>query len=307
MSLNSVFGSAKATQEADNVIMVQVGKHGKYLDVKKNRFDGELGKVPFFYDTDTERFVERATPDMPLPVARVVQTHPHGRQSRARGGDAGLFASAAAVAASTRRGGSQDTEDASSSPVGRDSDGDSDTQVADVTAPLPRAVSTPVVPPDVSLFTTLRRGAEPSSAATRDSVQPSSEARVVARQHPRQRRRVDPAAASLLGGAAPRPTNAQRVRARASGSLPSLEADVNMALLAESVSESCPPAPADSMFASSVADAAGGGAAGSQPTPLRRVGRPSSEALAAEAEKPREPMFQPSNSSSWPEEDIITS
>ena len=188
MSLNSVFGSAKATQEADNVIMVQVGKHGKYLDVKKNRFDGELGKVPFFYDTDTERFVERATPDMPLPVARVVQAHPHGRQSRARGGDAGLFASAAGVAASTRRGGSQGIEDAGPSPVGHASDGDSDTQVADVAAPLPRTVSTPVVPPDVSLFTSLRRGAEPASATTSNSVQPSSEVRVVARQQPRQRR-----------------------------------------------------------------------------------------------------------------------
>lgn len=40
---SSIFGSAKATQEADNVLIIQQGRHYRFLDIKKNRFDGELG------------------------------------------------------------------------------------------------------------------------------------------------------------------------------------------------------------------------------------------------------------------------
>ena len=39
-------GSAKATQEADAVIILQNDGMVKYLDVRKNRFDGDLGVVP---------------------------------------------------------------------------------------------------------------------------------------------------------------------------------------------------------------------------------------------------------------------
>lgn len=44
----SIFGSAKASQEADNVIILQskTGTAQKYLQVTKNRFDGVLGRVP---------------------------------------------------------------------------------------------------------------------------------------------------------------------------------------------------------------------------------------------------------------------
>lgn len=46
LGLCSVSGTAKATQEADNVVILQKleGNH-RFLDVKKNRFDGELGRV----------------------------------------------------------------------------------------------------------------------------------------------------------------------------------------------------------------------------------------------------------------------
>lgn len=76
LSMNSIFGTAKATQEADNVFILQaVPKHGgasgggnysrsnhkgntdeddttlvKSLDVKKNRFDGKLGCIPLDFD-----------------------------------------------------------------------------------------------------------------------------------------------------------------------------------------------------------------------------------------------------------------
>jgi len=44
----SIFGTAKASQEADNVIILQnkKGTAQKYLQVTKNRFDGVLGRVP---------------------------------------------------------------------------------------------------------------------------------------------------------------------------------------------------------------------------------------------------------------------
>ena len=50
LGLPSIFGSAKATQEADAVIIVGIILQNdgavKFLDVRKNRYDGELGVVP---------------------------------------------------------------------------------------------------------------------------------------------------------------------------------------------------------------------------------------------------------------------
>ncbi|KAI8138477.1 P-loop containing nucleoside triphosphate hydrolase protein [Fennellomyces sp. T-0311] len=37
LEINSVFGSAKVTQEADNVVIIQKGEQARYLDIKKNR------------------------------------------------------------------------------------------------------------------------------------------------------------------------------------------------------------------------------------------------------------------------------
>ena len=53
-----MFGTAKATQEADNVIIVQCTNDGKFLDVRKNRFDGDIGRVPIVFDTQRQMFVE---------------------------------------------------------------------------------------------------------------------------------------------------------------------------------------------------------------------------------------------------------
>ena len=52
---SSVFGTAKATQEADNVIILQRGRRWRYLAVRKNRVDGELGMVPYRYDKASGR------------------------------------------------------------------------------------------------------------------------------------------------------------------------------------------------------------------------------------------------------------
>nr|CCA20483.1 twinkle protein putative [Albugo laibachii Nc14] len=53
LSLSSVFGTAKATQEADNVLILQRIRGQSRLDVRKNRFDGSLGSVPLQYDSES--------------------------------------------------------------------------------------------------------------------------------------------------------------------------------------------------------------------------------------------------------------
>eukprot|EP00903_Cladosiphon_okamuranus_P009922 g9419.t1 len=50
LTTSSIFGSAKATQEADLVVILQNQKGRKSLEVKKNRFDGDLGEVQLMFD-----------------------------------------------------------------------------------------------------------------------------------------------------------------------------------------------------------------------------------------------------------------
>ncbi len=45
-----MFGTARATQEADNVIILQKVNNKKYLEIKKNRFDGEIGNIELQFD-----------------------------------------------------------------------------------------------------------------------------------------------------------------------------------------------------------------------------------------------------------------
>ncbi|CAO3599258.1 unnamed protein product [Absidia cylindrospora] len=55
MDINSVFGSAKVTQEADNVIILQKEGLGgfPYIDIKKNRYDGTIGVIPYIFDRES--------------------------------------------------------------------------------------------------------------------------------------------------------------------------------------------------------------------------------------------------------------
>lgn len=50
LCLASVSGTAKATQEADNVIILQKIGSQRFLDIRKNRFHGELGRVPIEFN-----------------------------------------------------------------------------------------------------------------------------------------------------------------------------------------------------------------------------------------------------------------
>ncbi|KAI8877809.1 P-loop containing nucleoside triphosphate hydrolase protein [Backusella circina FSU 941] len=65
LDINSIFGSAKVTQEADNVVILQSGNdfnnNTRSLDIKKNRYDGTLGSIPF-------KFIRESSKIEQLPV-----------------------------------------------------------------------------------------------------------------------------------------------------------------------------------------------------------------------------------------------
>ena len=55
---DSIFGGAKATQEADNVMLLQqeevmANVKRKYIEVVKNRFSGDVGQIPLFFNKGT--------------------------------------------------------------------------------------------------------------------------------------------------------------------------------------------------------------------------------------------------------------
>lgn len=58
LNISSFYGSAKATQEADTVLILQHDTRRKYIDVKKNRFDGTLGYSPLYFQATSGRYVE---------------------------------------------------------------------------------------------------------------------------------------------------------------------------------------------------------------------------------------------------------
>ena len=69
LSMSSIYGSAKATQEADTVVILQSDGRRKYLEVKKNRYDGTLGYTPLHFDRASGRYtqdeINKKDADMP--------------------------------------------------------------------------------------------------------------------------------------------------------------------------------------------------------------------------------------------------
>lgn len=64
LTSNSIFGGAKATQEADNVVLLQEEDLNtrikrKYIQVVKNRFSGDLGIMPLFFNRGTLTFSKK--------------------------------------------------------------------------------------------------------------------------------------------------------------------------------------------------------------------------------------------------------
>lgn len=71
LTLTSVFGTAKATQEADNVLILQRTRGKSKLDVRKNRFDGTLGSIPLGYDSESNSLKEYNEGELRESVASV--------------------------------------------------------------------------------------------------------------------------------------------------------------------------------------------------------------------------------------------
>lgn len=68
LTTSSIFGSAKATQEADNVLIIQdkrlTSLRGKkYLQVAKNRYSGDLGIMPLDFDKNSLSYAQKKKKD----------------------------------------------------------------------------------------------------------------------------------------------------------------------------------------------------------------------------------------------------
>ncbi|XP_065161163.1 mitochondrial DNA helicase-like [Atheta coriaria] len=64
LTMSSIFGGAKASQEADNILIIQDKrlasiKGKKYLQVCKNRYSGDLGVMPLDFDKSSLSFVSK--------------------------------------------------------------------------------------------------------------------------------------------------------------------------------------------------------------------------------------------------------
>ena len=68
LNISSVFGTAKATQEADNVLILQSENGKKKLEVKKNRFDGDLGSAYLSFNHERLIFEEEKQKKAKEPV-----------------------------------------------------------------------------------------------------------------------------------------------------------------------------------------------------------------------------------------------
>lgn len=60
LTVGSIFGTAKISQEADSIMILQKNNLPNYriLQVKKNRFDGEVGEVSMLFNPDNKRYFE---------------------------------------------------------------------------------------------------------------------------------------------------------------------------------------------------------------------------------------------------------
>ena len=66
LQISSVFGGGKATQEADNVLILQnLGKYRR-VDVKKNRFDGAVARQCLGFDSGTKTYFHLSNAEVRL-------------------------------------------------------------------------------------------------------------------------------------------------------------------------------------------------------------------------------------------------
>ncbi|KRT85241.1 hypothetical protein AMK59_2460, partial [Oryctes borbonicus] len=64
LTTSSIFGGAKASQEADNILIIQDKRLAslrgkKYLQVAKNRYSGDLGIMPLDFDKSALSYAQK--------------------------------------------------------------------------------------------------------------------------------------------------------------------------------------------------------------------------------------------------------
>lgn len=69
LGISSISGTAKSTQEADNIVILQKIGDDRYIEVKKNRWDGDLGKVRIGFDPDSKMVIDFALKPLDQGVA----------------------------------------------------------------------------------------------------------------------------------------------------------------------------------------------------------------------------------------------
>ena len=60
LNVSSIFGSAKSTQEADNVLILQKSElpNLRQIQIKKNRYDGDVGSQHLAFFPESKRYFE---------------------------------------------------------------------------------------------------------------------------------------------------------------------------------------------------------------------------------------------------------
>ncbi|CAB3365684.1 Hypothetical predicted protein [Cloeon dipterum] len=81
LTVNSIFGSAKASQEADNILIIQTTatsdmKQRKFLQVCKNRFSGDLGIMQLNFNKDAMSFAKKTAPVKNMEVKSPKEEEP---------------------------------------------------------------------------------------------------------------------------------------------------------------------------------------------------------------------------------------
>jgi hypothetical protein len=77
LGLSSIGGTAKSSQESDLVMIIQKLGQKKYLQILKNRYNGQLGKIPLIFDERTTTFSSKEIsyrPPLLLPTSSVKST-----------------------------------------------------------------------------------------------------------------------------------------------------------------------------------------------------------------------------------------
>ena len=192
LAMHSVFGSAKATQEADTVLILQNVNGSKAVDVRKNRFDGGTGSVPLVFDPAAMMYREKGSEPIRGGIASLLSARDADSDTlpglRAAGGAAAVSAEGARAALQALGLVSADKPSATAAPPGTH---------AHVAATSAAGAATPAPSPEARALGGSTEGAK-AAAAPADSRPALPSAAATAAAAPAAK--ASPAAPAELGG-----------------------------------------------------------------------------------------------------------